>query len=476
MRTLADADLPPAAPTLRHAGWPQARRAAVLAGREPLPVRRLELADALGHTLAEPLTALTDLPAFDTSAMDGWAVAGPGPWRLTGRLLAGTQPGPLADGEAVEIATGAQLPPGATGVLRREHGHTSETGPDHLAAAGPGLPDAHGPVGGDGPSAAGPGGQAVAGPGLPGAEADAVGPAGGHGVAAAGSGLPDAAAGRAAVRGGGGGVVLHGVVSPGQDVRVRGQECRRGEELLPAGAVVTGAVLGLAAAAGHDRLAVRRRPTVELLVLGDELLEAGLPGPGRVRDALGPLLAPWLAAAGAELTGRRYVRDDFAVLRDAVRHSPADVVITTGGTAAGPVDFLHAALEATGGHLLVDGVAVRPGHPMLLAQLPGGRHLVGLPGNPLAAVAGALTLALPLLHALSGRPAPVPRLDTAAAELPGHPEDTRLVPVVRTADGVSPLAFDGPAMLRGLALAEALAVVPPGGLPAGSRTELLLLP
>ncbi|WP_371484513.1 molybdopterin molybdotransferase MoeA [Kitasatospora sp. NBC_00315] len=383
--------------------WPRARDAARRAGhRSPAPAAlHLELAEAYGHVLAEPLTALTDLPAFDTAAMDGWAVAGPGPWRPTGRLLAGEPAAPLADGAAVEIATGAQLPPGATAVLRREHGR-------------------------------------------------------------------------------GDGVLLHertpGALTPGQDVRPRGQECHRGDQLLAVGTPVGPSVLGLAAASGHDRLAVHRRPTVELLVLGDELLDQGLPQPGRVRDALGPLLLPWLRAAGAEVLGRRPVRDDFGLLRDAVRHSPADVVVTTGGTAAGPVDFLHQALTAAGARLLVDGVAVRPGHPMVLAELPDGRHLVGLPGNPLAAVAGAVTLALPLLHRLGGRAAGAPRTLPAATDLPGHPHDTRLVPVRRTEHGVLPLAFDGPAMLRGLVLADALAVVAPGGVRAGAVVELLPVP
>ncbi|MFC9328373.1 molybdopterin molybdotransferase MoeA [Kitasatospora sp. NPDC057015] len=383
--------------------WERAREAARRAGRRPAEPLRVDLADALDRTLAEPLTALTDLPAFDTSAMDGWAVAGPGPWRPAGRLLAGEPAGagPLPDGAAVEIATGAQLPPGATAVLRREHGR------------------------------------------------------------------PD-------------GALLHdrtpGGLAPGQDVRPRGQECHRGDRLLPAGTRVGPSVLGLAAACGHDRLAVHRRPTVDLLVLGDELQESGLPRPGMVRDALGPLLQPWLCAAGAEVLGRRSVRDDFDLLRDAVRHSPADVLVTTGGTAAGPVDFLHRALGAAGARLLVDGVAVRPGHPMLLAELPDGRHLVGLPGNPLAAVAGTVTLALPLLHALAGRAAAGPCVAPAAEALAGHPQDTRLVPVRRTVRGVVGLAFDGPAMLRGLALAEALAVVPPGGVPAGAPVELLPVP
>ncbi|WP_078910970.1 molybdopterin molybdotransferase MoeA [Streptomyces sp. NRRL WC-3742] len=383
-------------------GWAQARERARRAGLRPLPPVGLPLAEALGRTLAEPLAALTDLPAFDTSAMDGWAVAGPGPWRVTGRVLAGrADAAALADGAAVEIATGAQLPSGATAVLRREHGRTD------------------------------------------GALLHACGP------------MP---------------------VTTGQDVRPRGQECRRGEELLPAGTPVGPAVLGLAAACGHDRLTVRRRPVVQLFVLGDELLSSGVPGAGLVRDALGPLLPPWLRSAGAEVAEVRCVRDDFGLLRDALRHCEADLVLTTGGTAAGPVDFLHRALAEAGARLLVDGVAVRPGHPMLLAELPGGRHLVGLPGNPLAAVAGMATLALPLLHALAGRPAAGPAPARAAVALPGHPVDTRLQPVRRTAEGVVPLAFDGPAMLRGLARAEALAVLPPGGVAAGEPVELVEAP
>ncbi|MEY6566862.1 molybdopterin molybdenumtransferase MoeA, partial [Streptomyces sp. PGLac3x] len=92
--------------------WDQARATAHDAV-QPLPAVTLDAGDALGHALAAPLAALTDLPPFDTSAMDGWAVAGPGPWRLEDRtLLAGTRPAPLRPGTAAPIATGARLPAG----------------------------------------------------------------------------------------------------------------------------------------------------------------------------------------------------------------------------------------------------------------------------------------------------------------------------------------------------------------------------
>lgn len=97
--------------------WAEARATAARAARAvtrgarraPVSVR---LEDALGLTLAAPLDALTDLPSFNTSAMDGWAVAGPGPWavRDEGVLAGHAEPAPLTDGEAARIATGARIP------------------------------------------------------------------------------------------------------------------------------------------------------------------------------------------------------------------------------------------------------------------------------------------------------------------------------------------------------------------------------
>lgn len=262
----------------------------------------------------------------------------------------------------------------------------------------------------------------------------------------------------------------------GQDIRPRGQECRSGDQLLLVGTVVTPAVLGLAAAAGYDTLAAVPRPRVEVLVLGDELLTEGRPRDGLIRDALGPMLPPWLRALGAEVTAVRRLGDDAKALHKAVTGSTADLIVTTGGTAAGPVDHVHSILERVGAELLVDGVKVRPGHPMLLARVGDGRHLVGLPGNPLAAISGLLTLAEPLLRTLAARPAPEPYTLPLRDEAHGHPYDTRLIPVVLRGDRAVPLHYNGPAMLRGIAAADALAVVPPGGARAGEELELLDLP
>ncbi|NYV77671.1 molybdopterin-binding protein, partial [Streptomyces sp. UH6] len=179
---------------------------------------------------------------------------------------------------------------------------------------------------------------------------------------------------------------------------------------------------------------------------------------------------------GAEVRAVRRLGDDAAALRRAVTGSEADLIVTTGGTAAGPVDHVHPILRKAGAELLVDGVQVRPGHPMLLARLQDGRHLVGLPGNPLAAVSGLLTLAQPLLRALGAHTVNDAYTLPLAEGVQGHPQDTRLVPVVLRADRAHPLHYTGPAMLRGMAAADALAVIPPGGLKAGEESELLDLP
>ncbi|MEU8783330.1 molybdopterin molybdotransferase MoeA [Streptomyces sp. NPDC048637] len=401
--------------------WHTARERAERAVPGPPAPETSAFGEALGRALVAPLTALTDLPSFDTSAMDGWAVSGPGPWRLEkpadapeagppSGILAGHAPTEaLLDGHAIPIATGARVPSGATAVLRSEHGEVRE------------LSD---------------GGRRLYAP-------------------------------RPA--------------PPGQDIRPRGQECRRGDQLLPAGALVTPAVLGLAAAAGYDELTAYRRPRAEVFVLGDELLDHGLPQEGRIRDALGPMLAPWLQALGVEAAPPRRLADDADTLYAALVESTADVVITTGGTASGPVDHVHPTLRRLGAEVLVDGVAVRPGHPMLLARLAPRRHLVGLPGNPLAAVSGLLTLAEPLLRTLAARRPAAPYRTPLAAAVPGHPHDTRLVPVAYRDDErhglmAVPLRFHGPAMLRGIASADALAVVPPGGAERGTELEILEFP
>jgi molybdopterin molybdotransferase len=363
--------------------WPDARAAAHAAAEAHEPVAA-PLDAACGRVLADDVRAATPLPPFTSSAMDGWAVSGTGPWLPIGTVLAGAgSPRALRPGEAVVIATGAQVPEGTSAVLRSEDGVATE-------------------------------GRIV------------------------------------------------GRARDGADLRPAGEEARAGDLLLSRGTRLRPAHLGLLAAAGHDTARVLPSPSVDVLVLGDELLASGTARDGRVRDALGPQLPSWIRALGAEHRGTGRVVDDATLLRQALAGSCADVVLTTGGTAAGPADHLHRCLADLGAELVVDSVAVRPGHPMLLASLPGSRYVVGLPGNPLAAIVGLLTLAAPLLDGLRGLP-PGP-LESAhlGDDVDGPRHGHRLIPC-SLHDGVaSPCAAAGSAMLRGLASADGLAVVGPG--------------
>jgi len=258
------------------------------------------------------------------------------------------------------------------------------------------------------------------------------------------------------------------------DIRPAGQECRRGEELAPAGAVVGPALIGLLAAAGIDSVEVRRVPTVAVVLFGDELVEAGVAGVGQVRDALGPQLPGWLHRLGAHVVEVSRGRDTLDEHIRAIRQAHADIVITTGGTAAGPVDHLHTAVAELGGRWVVDSVAVRPGHPMALARLGDG-WLLALPGNPQSAIVALLSLGKPLIESMLGRAdLDLPRVILGqAAKAPAH--EHRLL-ACRLTDQAYAVAHLGSAMLRGLAGADGFAVLPPGGAAAGDEVAWLALP
>lgn len=384
--------------------FPAARLTAHQVGSDAaLPAESCSLREAGGRVLAEDLTALAGLPGFPTSVMDGWAVAGPGPWRLAGQSLAGMPfAGPLQVGHAVVIATGAPVPRGADAVIR------SEIGQVHAG-------------------------------------------------------------------------MLHAVdPASGTYIRPPGEECQAGETLAVAGSVVTPALIGLAAAVGWDNLSVVRQPRVKVLLFGDELVDSGVAPYGRVRDALGPAMPAWLGAMGATVTAVTCAQDTLAAhvaaLASAV--ASADLVLTTGGTARGPVDHIHAALREVGAELVIDRVAVRPGHPMLLAVAGDGSRvpIVGLPGNPQSAVIALVVLADPVIRGMSGRALPPLGATNCANALHAPADEHRLVAGTRGPKGFDPAAHLGSAMLRGLVSAQGFAVVPPGGSEPGDELGWLALP
>ncbi len=378
-----------------HVPWAEAHALAWSSAR-PLPPTSRGLDAALGCVLAADLRAVVPLPAFDTAAMDGFAVVGEGPWTAVGQVLAGDPPpADIAACQCLEVATGAPVPPTTRAVLPYEQATRTDG-------------------------------------------------------------------------------VVAGSVEEGRHVRPRGQDCPEGERLVPAGRPVTPAVLGLAASVGYDALEVVRPPEVTVLVTGDEVVAHGAPAAGRVRDAIGPTLPGVVAGAGGALRELRRLRDERESLHDAVKRASGDVLVVSGGSAAGPADHLRTLLQERGANVLVGGVSCRPGHPQLLAVLPDGRWVVGLPGNPFAALAATVTLLVPLLTTLAGRPRPRPRFGRLSAGVTPRAHDTRLVAVRETDEGYEHVGHDRSGNLWGAALADALAVVPPGH--TSTWVQLLPLP
>ncbi|WP_181698095.1 molybdopterin-binding protein [Nocardia sp. GTS18] len=382
-------------------------RARIAAGLEPVGVRELPVGEAVGGTLAVALRAATPLPRVDTAAMDGYAVAGPGPWwRVHEQVGYAGRPCSvvLAPGEAVRIATGAATPLGTTATLRDEHIVTTVV-----------------------------------------------------------SGKP---------------VVLRAPDAPVRDdTRRQGENWSTGTQLAPAGTRVSAALVSAALSAEAETVTVRGPLRADVVMTGDEIRAVGPLGPGETRDSLGPVLPEFLRCCDIESTGLWHLTDERDLLRSWLAlKSNADLVVMVGATGRGAADHLRTLLADLGARIVVDRVAIRPGGSTLVAQLPDGRVLLGLPGNPLAAVAALLAVGPAVIDALTLRtPGPTMwgRLSDAGV-MAG--DATRIVPVQQQTGGV--WRSTGPAHtphLAGLIGCQALAVLPPGT-GRGTLVELLPLP
>ena len=355
--------------------------AAVLAASPgPLPAEDVVPEAALGRWLAAPVIASTDLPPWDNSAMDGYAIRAadtatatedrPVVLRVRGEVRAGDDPagagGLVEPGTAVRIATGAPLPPGADAVVPVE-----ETTP---------LDGSGAPVGPRGREATGP--------------------------------LPESCA-------------VHVAVATGGSVRRRGDDLRAGTAILAAGCRVSPGGVALAAGAGAATVSVHRRPRVGVLATGDELREPGMAlGAAGIPDANGPGLRALVASAGAipvSLGVARDVPDDVverlqAAIDGRVDGGPVDAIIVSGGVSVGPYDVVRGAFDRLG-RVDLWRVAVQPGKPFAFGtgdRLDGSAvPLFGLPGNPVSTAVTFELFVRPTLRRLAGEPSPCRDVDRA---------------------------------------------------------------
>jgi len=316
-------------------------RARLLAGITPLGTECVTLNTAAFRIAASAVSSSVDLPPFDNSAMDGYAVRAADvisakadaavALTLVGKVAAGEGSiGEVQPGQCVRVFTGSMLPPGADAVVMQE-----DTQID------------------DEPSAR--------------------------------------------VH------VLDGV-KPWENVRFRGEDVKRGAVLVRSGERLSPGRTGLLAAAGVSRAKVYRRPEIGLLATGSELVEpGGSLAPGKIYESNRAALEPLLVRSGATVRVYPLVPDTLAGTKDALARAFAecDGVVTSGGVSVGELDFVKAAFEELGGRLDFWKVAIKPGKPFVFGRR-GGKLLFGLPGNPVSAIVTFLLLVRPALWRWQG--------------------------------------------------------------------------
>src|SRR4051812_19246330 len=281
----------------------------------------------------------------------------------------------------------------------------------------------------------------------------------------------------------GGRAELRSAVAPYQHVRSIGEDVSATELLLPEGHRLRPVDVAAAAAAGATELVVRRRPVVAVIPTGDEIRPVGTPPrPGEILDTNSLMLAAQARTAGCEAWRTGIVPDDPDRIASEIRDAAAraDLVILVAGSSAGRDDHTAAIVERPG-TLAVHGVAVRPGHPVVLGAVDA-TPVLGAPGYPVSAALTFEIFAAPVLAALEGaappeRPRARARIARKLASTMGM-DDWIRVRLGRVGGGLvaTPLPR-GAGVLTSLVRADGLLVVPSGleGHHAGEEVDVALL-
>ena len=324
----------------------------ILAAIPPPQSERVPLTEADGRVLAESIRSPLDLPPFDNSSMDGYAVRAadvvgandqtPVRLRLAGKVAAGQNfPDQVNAGSCVRIFTGSPIPAGTDAVVMQEdtRAESVSTEVSFLTSA-----------------------------------------------------------------------------EPGENVRYRGEDVRQGQALVEKGRRLGPGQLSLLAAVGIAEVSVGRRPIVGLLATGSELREPGLNSAGQGMEAAIDAARPVALQVGqiyesnrlglAALAGRAgaiakilpLVPDHPELTREALDTAlrQCNFLVTSGGVSVGEMDFVKQAFKAVGGELDFWKVSIKPGRPFVFGRR-GEQFLFGLPGNPVSALVTLLLLVRPVL-------------------------------------------------------------------------------
>ena len=282
---------------------------------------------------------------------------------------------------------------------------------------------------------------------------------------------------------GDGTIEIIAAAAPWQHVRPMGEDIVASELVIPQGRRLEPRDLGALAAAGHAEVEVIEPPRVAVIPTGSELVPVGRrPQPGELIEFNGLMLGALAETWGAQALRSEIVRDDFDAIRSATEAAleTADIVVINAGSSAGREDF-SARVIADLGRVFVHGVAVRPGHPVVLG-VARGKPVLGIPGYPVSA---ALTFELfvrPLIEECLGRPAPPRRVVRAVTprQLASHAGDDEFirVRVGRVGDRIVAAPLERAAgVIMSLVRADGLVTIPrfSEGVAAGSEVEVEML-
>ena len=322
----------------------------------PRGIETISLETALGRVLAADVVSPVDVPSFDRSNVDGFALVAedtfgaseevPRRVHLASEVIhTGVVPTTvIRSGEAVGIATGGMMPRGADAVVMVEH-------------------------------------------------ADVV-----SGLSRTGASPAEAEAGHY--------IHIGRAVTAGSGVSFAGTDITAGETVLRRGTILTSRDTGVLAAIGVASVDVWRQPVVAILSTGDEIIPPGQPmQPARVYDSNAQVLADAVRELGCEPRRLGIVADDIDALRTKVRDAiaTADAVLLSGGTSKGAGDVSYRVVaELTDPGIVAHGVALKPGKPICLAA-SGGRAVVVLPGFPTSAIFTFHEFVAPVLSSMAGR-------------------------------------------------------------------------
>lgn len=393
-------------------------RAVVLAGCRRLPAVRVPLGDALGLVLAEAVTSQQAVPPFANTAMDGYAVrsadtaGAPVTLAVVGTIAAGSPP---------------DIPVGEGEAVRIMTGAPIPPGADAVIMV-----------------------------------------------------ERTEAASDSSVR------VLD-AVPVGNHVRPAGEDVAEGAEVFPAGTRLGAGHLGVLASVGLFDVPVYRRPRVGVLSTGDELVDAARPlQPGQIYDSNRRTLLALVNQCGCEAVDLGLARDDEAAITSAIERGlrECDALLTSGGVSVGDFDYVKLVLDKLGGgSMRWMQVAIKPAKPLAFGVVEG-KPVFGLPGNPVSSMVSFELFAAPGLRTLLGEPDVHRQSVLAVADeaLWRRPDGKTHFVRVRAdfgADGRLHVRSSGGQasnLLRSMALANALAVLPDGeGVGANEDVQVLLL-